>query len=198
MAIVVRVVTGIAWGLLALMNVALLFGTPILPVWLQVLLIGLAFIALFCLLIRYNRGLAQWRTAGIIWFVYCTLRLSSAWLYTGGISFLRDNLAVFAMLLATEAMLSGWFALLVLAIRRDVSLAYIVIFLVLGAPVIRALVTEAGGVLNFLSGQAAEDSFARFSLAEPLVMSLSCMGALGPVTFLPHLAWLLIRELRGH
>jgi uncharacterized paraquat-inducible protein A len=73
-------------------------------------------------------------------------------LYANEHPFLRENLAGIAMIFAVEAILSGWFASFVLAIRRDVSLAYLVIFFALGAPLIRGLVIEAGGVLNFLAG----------------------------------------------
>jgi len=197
MANIVRATTGLAWGLFALTNATLLFGMQGLPLWLQLLLLGFSLIALAWLLLRYNRLLAQWRVAGLVWLTYCLLRLFSVWCHAGGIPFLRDNLATLAMLLAIEAMLTGWFALLVLVIRRDVSLAYLVIFFALGAPLIRALVIEAGGVLNFLIGQTAEEPFHRFSVTEPLIMSLSCMGTLGFIAFLPHLVWLLIKELRG-
>jgi len=119
------------------------------------------------------------------------------WAYASKVSFVRDNLVAVAMLLATETMWAGWFALLVLAIRRDVSLVYIVIFSAIGAPLIRGLVMEAGGVLNFFFGHEAEEPLYHFSAIEPLVMIWQCMGGVGFVSFWAHLVWLLIKELRG-
>lgn len=194
----VRQITRVAWGLLALTNVILLFGMQGLLLCLQLPLLGLLFIVLVWLLVRYNRPLAQWRAVGLIWFSYTVLRWLSLELHASGVPFLQGNMAAFAMLLAVEAMLAGWFALLALAVRRDVSLVYIVMFFVIGAPLLRALVMKAGGVLSFLFGQAAEGPFDRFSISEPLVMSLSCMATLGFIAFLPHLMWLLIKELRGY
>jgi len=197
MANAVRDVTRVAWGLFALTNVILLFGMQGLPLHVQLSLLGLLFILLACLLIRYNQLLAQWRVVGAIWLGYGILRLLSVWTHASQIPSLGDNLATFALLLATMAILSGWFSLFALAIRRDVSLAYIVMFFALGAPLIRGLVIEAGGVLNFLVGQVAGDPLSRFSITEPLVMSLSCMGTLGFISLPAHLIWLLIKELRG-
>lgn len=198
MANVVKGITRVAWGLLALTNVTLLFGMQGLPLCLQFPLLGFSFIALVWLLIRYNRLLAQWRSAGLIWLAYSILRLFGVRVHSSSVPFLRGNVTIFAMLLATEAMLIGWFALVALVIRRDVSLTYIVLSFVLGAPLIWALVREAGGVLNFIFGQATRDPFDHFSISEPLAMNFSCMATLGFIAFLPHFVWLLIEELRGY
>jgi len=72
-----------------------------------------------------------------------------------------------------------------------------VIFFALAPPLLLRLVRAAGGVRNFLFGQMARDPFSRFSFAEPLLLNLSCMVMLGFLTFLPHLLWLGIKELRG-
>jgi hypothetical protein len=197
MRTIVKVGTGLAWGTLAMANVTLLFGLQFIPLLLQFLLLGLLLITLFWLLLRYNRPLAQWRAVAASWVLYTLFRWLSVGLQSIPEPFVRQNLASAMMTLAVEAMLVGYFTLLILVIRRDVSLAYVVIFFALGGPLLRALVLDAHGVLNFFFRQTAADPLSRFALSEPLMMALPCMATLGLIAFIPHLLWLLVRELRG-
>lgn len=197
MRTIVKVGTGLAWGALALTNVALVLGLQFIPLVLQFLLLGLLLVALFWLLLRYNRPLAQWRAVAASWVLYALFRWLGVGLQSIPEPFVRQNLASAMMTLAVEVMLVGYFTLLILVIRRDVSLAYVVIFFALGGPLLRALVLDAGGVLNFFFRQTAVDPLSQFALSEPLVMALPCMATLGVIAFIPHLLWLLVRELRG-
>lgn len=195
---VVKRINPIAWALLILTHGVFLLGIRWLTSFLQfVLLVGILF-SLIWLLMRYNKPLARWRAVAKLWLIYCLLRLAVVGLYRYGGAFLQDIGSAFLMLLAVEAMLAGWFAFLALSIRRDVSLIYIVIFFVVGAPILRFLVIRAGGVLNFLIGQNNYSPFTYFSLVEPSLMMLSCMATLGFITFLPHLLWQIIKDLRRY
>jgi len=198
MARAVRVITPIAWGLFAMTNAALLVGAEGLSPWLSLPLWGLSLLALGWLLIRYNRTLAQWRAVALIWLVYCALRWLGTQLHAAELLFfVRANMATLVTLLFFDALLAGLFAIVALAIRRDVSVAYVVIFFALGAPLLLYLVRTAGGVRNFFLGQIPGSVSDHFSFAEPLLLSLQCMATLGFLTFLPHLIWLAIKELRG-
>jgi hypothetical protein len=197
MRTIVKVGTGLAWGALAMANITLLFGLQFIPLLLQFLLLGLLLIVLFWLLLRYNRSLAQWRAVAGSWILYSLFRWLSVGLRSISMPFVRENLVSSAMTLAVEMMLVGYFTLLILVIRRDASLVYMVVFFALGGPLLRGLVINAGGVLDFFFGQTSAEPLSQFSTSETLVMALPCMSSLGVVAFVPHLLWLLLRELRG-
>jgi hypothetical protein len=101
------------------------------------------------------------------------------------------------VVLSLDAMITALAAILVLAIRRDVSVAYVVLSYGLGAWLMLWMIRSAGGVLNFFTDSIAANTANAFSLSEPVVLSLSCMATLGFVTFFPHLVCMLIREVRG-
>ena len=101
------------------------------------------------------------------------------------------------MLIAIYAMLAGWFAMVALAIRRDVSVAYLVIALAVGPLVLRGQILAAGGVLAWLTGQNSGAEVPPFNPVEPAMMAISCMLVLAFVTFVPHFLILLWREGRG-
>ncbi len=192
-----KVITAIAWGLFALANVALLLGAKVLPFWLSILLWGLSLIALGWLLFRYNRALAQWRAVLATWLACCALWLLGMQFRPAEASSIQANLILLVMLLFLDALIASLFAIVALAIRRDVSVAYVVIFYALGAPLLRYAVNTAGGVLNFFQGLTGGDLFAGFSVVKLALPGLSCMVTWGFLTFLPHVIWLGIRELRG-
>lgn len=186
--------TNIAWGLSAIASATVLLGMRGLGFWVVLLLLGLSLMALAWLVVRYNRVLAQWRSVAVIWTIYFLARMLSVRLQISEITFARQNLAVFALLLAIDATLVGWFALLVLVIRRDVSFAYIVIFFAIGAPLMRMMVISAGGVLGFVERHLAREPLGSFSLIEPVILSFPCMALLGFIALPLHLVRLLIRE----
>jgi hypothetical protein len=192
-----RVIAWIGWATFVLLHLLLLAGLTILPGWLMLLVWGGALCIGLVLLIYHNRALAQWRAVGLLWVGYSGLRLLAVAALGTSIAFLRDGLSVFAMMLAIEAMLAGWFAIVWLSIRRDVSVTYLVSALVVGTVLLRSAVQASGGVMNFLIGESAEVAVRSFSLAEPLLMSFSCMTVMGLLTFFPHLLWLGYREMRG-
>ena len=200
---VLKAITTVAWVLFALTNalMLLLLGMEeryLLISLLLLLLWGLSFGALGWLLIYYNRTLAQWRAVLLAWLGYCGLRLLAIRLYAVEIPFVQVNLTTFVLVMAINAFLVGLFAIVALAIRRDVSVAYIVIFFAFGPTVLLRLTQTAGGVQNLLFDQMAGDPLKHFSFAEPILLGSSCMAAMGFLTLLPHLIWLGIKELRGH
>jgi hypothetical protein len=184
----------VAWGLLAVVRGAL-FVAPAAPAWAQLLLWLFSLPALLFLLGLYNRRLAQWRSVVAIWLAYCGLRWLITWLPASPL--LRDNLVNLVGVLVVDALIAGFVGLTALAIRRDVSVLYIALALIFGGLALRGQVHMAGGVLNWLLGTANTQMQEGFSLVEPLTMAGSCMITLGLVTFLPHLIWSGIRELRG-
>ncbi len=187
-------ITVAAWAVFALLHLGLLLLPPGL---LQIVALAPTLLILLLLIGLHNRPLAQWRSVIGIWVAYCALRILTVLLPQLPIPFLRDNLANFAAVLVVEAMMAGWLALAILAIRRDVSVAYLVIFFATGPIILRALVQDAGGVYNFLTVSSGREMYEQFSLTEPMIMALSCMSTLGWLALIPHMLWLLIRELRG-
>lgn len=186
--------TALAWGLFAATGASTLLGMRGLGFWVLLSLVGLSLIALAWLVLRYNRVLAQWRSLIILWSAYSLTRMLNVHLQTSEITFVRHNLAVFAFLLAIDVTLVGWFALVVLVIRRDVSLAYIVVFFTIGTPLLRMMVIRAGGVLGFFERHLAREPLGSFSLVEPIILSFPCMAMLGFIALPLHLIWLLVRE----
>jgi len=192
-----RIIKLIAWGLFAATNLALLLWAPASPVWFWLPTWMLSLGTLLALLVCYNRALAQWRAGLSAWLAYSGLRLLGIWFQGWAAPFAQANLGIFTMVLALDAMLAGLAAITALAIRRDVSVAYVVIFFAVGPALFLTMIQSAGGVLNFLTGSMTRDASTAFTLAEPIIIALSCMSTLGFLTFLPHLLWLGIRELRG-
>lgn len=161
------------------------------------LTVGLSLIALGGLLFRYNRALAQWRAVLVAWLGCCALWLPGMQFRSAQASSILANLNLLVMILFLDALLASLFAIVALAIRRDVSVAYVVIFYALGAPLLRNAVNAAGGVLTFFQGLTGSDLFAGFNVVKLALPGLSCMITCGFLTFLPHLIWSGIKELRG-
>lgn len=188
--------TWVAWGALAAVRV-LLFVVPMLAGWAQVALWALSVFALFWLLAVYNHIVARWRAVILFWVAYVGLRWSVTQLASASAPLLASNLLNLVTVLIMDALIAGYVSLVMLAIRRDVSLTYIVLATFVTGIALRSQVQMSGGVLNWLIGTTAASPEDGFTVVEPLVMMGSCMITLGFATFIPHLLWLLIRELRG-
>ncbi len=186
-----------AWGVFAVVR-GLLLIAPGLPGWSQIGLWGISLVALFWLLGVYNRRMARWRAVIPIWGVYTGLRWLIAQLPLAGSPVLAHNLANLVTVLVMDALIAGYVGLIILAIRRDVSVVYIVLAALVGGIALRGQVQASGGVLSWLLGMAATSMQEGFSLMEPLMMMGACMITLGIVTFLPHLFCLMLREMRAH
>lgn len=189
--------TLIAWGIFAIVR-GLLAIAPMLLGWLQVVLWGVSLIALFWLLGAYNRQIAQWRVVIPFWFAYTGLRWLVTQLPLAPAPIVSHNLTYLVTILILDTLIAGYASLVILAIRRDVSLIYIVSATFVSGVALRSQVQAAGGVLNWLLGVAASSMQEGFSVVEPLMMMGSCMITLGIMAFLPHLLWLVLREVRGH
>jgi hypothetical protein len=190
-----RTLTVAAWGALIVTR-GLLFVAPALLGWVQLLSWALSLAALFWLLGVHNRCVAQWRVVIPSWLVYCGLRWLATRLPLASNPILSRNLANLVTVLVMDALISGYAGLVILAIRRDVSVAYVVLATLVGGVALRGQVQASGGVLNWLLGTAATSMQQGFSVIEPLIMVSSCMISLGILTLLPHLLWLIAHELR--
>jgi hypothetical protein len=186
-----------AWAVALGARLALLLAGPACPVLPGLLLWTVALLAGGTLAVCYWRAVGTWHGLVLAWLAYAASRLLGASLAWSPIPFVRDNVAFLALALAVDAALGGWTAAVLLSFRRDVSVAYLVIFFGIGPLALRSLLGSAGSVYNLLFAGSPAASASTFNLAEPLLMSLSCLATLGFVTFLPQLFRLLYRELRG-
>lgn len=175
----------------------LFLAAPTLPGLIQLLLWAVTLVALFWLLGVYNRRIAQWRVVLLIWIVYTGLRWLVTQLPLASAPILTHNLAYLVTVLIMDALIAGFASLVILAIRRDVSLIYVVLATFVSGMALRSQVQAAGGLLNWLAGIAATSVQDGFTVIEPLIMMSSCMITLGIMAFLPHLLWLVLREVRG-
>lgn len=194
----IRLITMIAWGVLGVVR-GMLFAVPTAPGWLQIILWIASLSALLWLLVVYNRRMAQWRVVLGFWIAYSGLR----WLATrlpmaSSVPLLHDHLATLVTVLVMDTLIAGYAALFLLAIRRDVSVAYVIFASFFGGIALRGQIQASGSVLNWLFGMTNVQMQEGFNLIEPLTLAGSCMITLGLLTFLPHLIWLGIREARGH
>lgn len=157
---------------------------------LSMLLLLFLFLIEIGLLVRYWRWVGQWRAVVIFWSSYSLLRV----LVDQGNARGWAEVTLAAMMLVLYAGLAGWLALAALALRRDVSVAYVVLAFAIGPIVLRAQIVQAGGVLVWLQNQQTGATVTRFTLAEPVQMMLACMVPLALLTFVPHFVWLWIKE----
>lgn len=189
-----RVLTWLLWIVFIAGNVvvlALQYAAPSeLTVMLSMLLLMLVFVIEIGLLLRYSRWVGQWRAVVIFWGSYSLLRL----LVDFGAARGWPEVTLVVMLLVLYAGMAGWVALIVLAFRRDVSVAYLVLAFVIAPVVLRAQILQAGGVLGWLQNQQAGVTITHFTVAEPVQFMLACMVPLAVLTFLPHFVWLWIKE----
>ncbi len=162
---------------------------------LGVLLLLLVFLGEFVLLVRHVKLVAQWRSVVAFWMIYSLARIAAFGLNEAG----QGTAAAIAMLGALYMMFAGWFAIVALAIRRDVSVVYLAIALLIGPILLRAQIMVSGGVMAWLTAGrgAGAAAIEPFNIMEPVVMMLSCMITMALLTFLPHFVVLVWREWRG-
>lgn len=176
-------------GNLVLLPLAMNF----LPLLASLVLLPILFLVEIGLLLRYAGKTGQWRAVFLFWGVYSLARLTVVWVQ----SYSGETVTTLTLLLAVYAMLAGWLAMVILVIRRDVSLAYMVIPFIIGPILLRAQVLASGGVLAWLSSLMQQsDELPPFTLLEPAFMSIACMSALGIPTFIAHFLWLWVKEVR--
>jgi len=119
------------------------------------------------LLSRYLRFVAQWRAVLLVWLLYGLARIAA----TAFHGWEWQLVATTAMIIAIYAILAGWFATVALSIRRDVSVAYLAIFMIIAPLVMRAAILDAGSVLAFLQGKEPGADFQPFAMSEIVVMT---------------------------
>lgn len=190
-----RLLTVVLWTVFLGGN-ALLFSVDALPGGMSpYLLLSWLLVLLLCwlaLLVRYFRRLGQWRALLLLWIV-CTLALLAA-------SFANRQgmagLATIGMTVAVYSIFAAWFATLALAIRRDVSVAYLALFFLVAPMVFRAGMLASGGVLAIFQGPPPGSQSLPFIIGQTTVMALTFMPTLAFLTFIPHFVWLWVKEWR--
>lgn len=189
-----RVLTWLLWITFVAGNVvvvALQFAAAsAFTVMLSMLLLLLEFVIEIGLLVRYWRWVGQWRAVVLFWASYSLARLVTNY----GLARGWEVVTLVAMLLVLSAGLAGWVSLIILACRRDVSVAYLVLAFVIAPVILRAQIVQAGSVLAWLQNQQTGDGVIHFTLAEPVQMMLACMVPLAFLTFVPHFVWLWVKE----
>lgn len=189
-----RVLTWLLWITFVAGNVvvvALQFAAAsAFTVMLSMLLLLLEFVIEIGLLVRYWRWVGQWRAVVLFWASYSLARLVTNY----GLARGWEVVTLVAMLLVLYAGLAGWVSLIILACRRDVSVAYLVLAFVIAPVILRAQIVQAGSVLAWLQNQQTGDGVIHFTLAEPVQMMLACMVPLAFLTFVPHFVWLWVKE----
>jgi hypothetical protein len=188
-----KALTAALWIGFAAGNLLLWLAMESAALVLSIFLLLLLFATEIGLLARYNRSLAQWRMVGLAWLVYGLARMAADRAATGA----STTGTALLMLLALYAMAAGFVTLIVLALRRDVSVIYFVLPLAVMPVLLLSMIRVAGGLLEALWGPALQPGeLAPFTWLEPLVMIFSCMIPVGFVTFWGHLARHVAKEQR--
>jgi hypothetical protein len=187
--------TILLWSSFLLCNLLLIASMNAALDLLGVLLLLFVFLGEIVLLLRHVKLVAQWRSVLAFWAIYSLARIAAYHFNDSG----QGTAAFVAMLGALYMMAAGWFAIVALAIRRDVSVAYLAIALLIGPILLRAQITASGGVMAWLTAGrgAGPAAIEPFSVMEPVTMALSCMITMALLTFLPHWLVLVWREWRG-
>jgi hypothetical protein len=187
--------TTLLWSAFLLCNLLLIASMYAALDLLGVLLLLFVFLGEFVLLVRHVKLVAQWRSVLALWAIYSLARIAAFALNEAG----QGTAASIAMLVALYMMFAGWFAIVALAIRRDVSVVYLAIAWLAGPVLLRAQIMASGGVMAWLTAGRGADAAAiePFNIMEPVVMMLSCMITMALLTFLPHFVVLVWREWRG-
>jgi hypothetical protein len=165
--------------------------------WLPFLGAGIVLLVLPVLIALYWRTVGQWRTLIALALLSVGLELVQGWLGAAGPSPLARAAGTLVAILRLEGMITLVAALVILAVRRDVSVAYIVLSFGLGAWLVYAMVRDAGGVLAFFVGPLMGNAPTGLNVFAPLVANTSCMATLGLLTFIPHFAWVVWKELNA-
>lgn len=187
--------TVLLWSGFLLCNLLLIVSMVAALDLLGVLLLLFVFLGEILLLFRHVKLAAQWRSVLVFWVIYSLARIVAFGLNEAG----QSTAAAIAMLGALYMMFAGWFAIVALAIRRDVSVVYLAIAWLIGSVLLRAQIMASGGVMAWLTAGrgAGAAAIEPFSIMEPVTMMLSCMMAMALLTFLPHFLVLVWREWRG-
>lgn len=182
-----RLLTGLLWGFFLVGHVILwaldrlsgaLFDALAVAWWL------ILWVGWLGILIRHARFWGQWRGVFLAWLA-CTLALMVA---TGGVA---EGMATVAMLIALYAIVAGWFALVALIVRRDVSVTYLALFFLIAPLLFRAQTLVSGSVLGIFS---PADAGAAASPLDATMMMLTCLPPLGLLGFIVHFLVLGWRE----
>lgn len=189
-----RILTWLLWVTFLAGNVVLIAlqftAASAFTVLLSELLLLLMLVTEIGLLLRYWGRVGQWRVVVLFWASYSLARLVTDYGLASG----WEVVTLVAMLLVLYAGVAGWVSMIVLAIRRDVSVAYMVLAFVIAPVVLRAQIMQAGGVLAWLQNQQSGEALAYFTMAEPVYWMLSCMVPLALLTVVPHFVWLWVKE----
>jgi hypothetical protein len=182
-----RLLTGLLWGFFGVGHIVLwaldrlpgtLFDALAVGWWLILWLVWIA------LLIRHGRFWGQWRGVFLAW-ALCTLALTIA---SGGVT---ETAATGAMLVVLYTIVAGWFALLALTVRRDVSVAYLALFFFIAPLLFRSQILLSGSVLGLFTPNDAGPVASPF---DATVMMLTCLPPLGLFGFIAHFLVLGWRE----
>ncbi len=190
----IRIFTWLLWGIVLTGNTLMLALVTFFP--LEILITLLYFLVLIpcqlMLVVRHARQTGQWRTIILLWGIYSLARIMAVAMHNRSLE-IGETIAMF---IVVDTMLAAWLAMLILVIRRDVSVVFLIIISTLAPIILRAQIMAAGGILAWLQGPTPSAKFETFTIAEPLTMTFSCMMALAIPTLVVHLLWLLIKELR--
>ncbi len=193
----VRRLAHVAWIGLALLTGLMMLSGVLFPAWIGILLLLPTLTAWVVLLIIHHRWLASWRAILLIWSVFGVLR-AAATRPGFGDGLLDGMVATLLAVLGLYALIAGYGALIALIVRRDVSIAYLFLPMVLGVPVMLLTILLSGSMLSWFETLMAPPTVARALLLEPLLLNLSCMSALGFIAAVPHMIVTLVREARGN
>jgi len=182
----------ILWSIFLSGNLLLILGDGLfhLPVVLSAFILFLLLVVGLVLFIIYRSVVAQWRAVLFFLLLYSLAR----WLAVDVYQHQWILLETVTMAIALYAMFALWGSLIALAIARDVSVAYLVIFVILAPMAMRIALQQAGGVLALLEANAPGSSSHTFSFVESMMLGLSCLPPLALLTFLPHFLWLWFKE----
>jgi len=182
----------ILWFIFLGGNLLLILGDSFLhiPVALSAFILFFLLIVGLVLFIVYRHVVAQWRAVLFFVFLYIIFRWLSIFAHHQTWTVLEAT----SMAIVLYAMFAMWGSLLALAIARDVSVAYLVIFAIFAPLVMKMALAQAGGILGILQSNASNESSYTFSLLESIIAGLSCLIPLAFFTFLPHFLWLWYKE----
>lgn len=187
-----RIVTIFSWTAFLLGNVLLLAIMDTSSVLAGVLLLVLLIVCEASLLAVYWRQIGQWRAIILFWLVYSLARVAATWLSGRDVQF---GVSV-AIMVTLYSVFAGWMATIILAIRRDVGVAYLAIVFSIAPILLRAQVNAFGSVLAWLQRNQPNTELSTFTVMDPIVMAMFCMVPVALFTIIPHFIWLWVKERR--
>jgi len=157
---------------------------------LAILLLLLLLLLEGTLLVLHRHFVAQWRAILLFIILYAQARWGAVQAHAAD----ATSWTSLALAVALYVMFALWGAIIALAIARDVSVAYLAIFMLVAPILMRAALIQSGDVLGLLQANSSHRAFPAFSWTEPFVLAFSCFPTLGIITFLPHFLLLLYHE----